>query len=508
MAIAFRASLLAGTGALLLHAAAARAADVTQAQAAEVEGQVRNWLTSMLGPNIPVAARPIVLTANGDHFDVLVPIKPQADATSSEIRITATARPLEGGKWSIEGIKTTNPMRFTIDLPAPPVDGKPATPATIPVAYAIDVTGQDGTIIYDPSFATPSTTTSSVKGVTVRATGGPMSSMSSMGASSSVSTIRPAGPDRVDVAIDGTLSDYRISTGTPEAGPIDVAMKLVRVNMGMNGVSRTRSTIIVQTMATAFGALLTAPPGSPPNIAPELGKQVLAALQDLASELNLEESFEGLDVKANGINVLLAKAKFGFGAKSNAGVMQARMALGAEGLKTPGLDLGPMMALMPGKVEFLPFVSGVGVAELTRLLQSSSEKKDPSPQDIAALFSHGGLVTGLESMYLDVGGSIFTGQGKVTFTSPQQFSGAGQITAEGFDDLVEKVSDIPEAAQAVPVLALVKGLGRNVNDKLVWNISYNEGKLLVNNVDVMKMMGGGGPPPRGNQQGNRPQQRR
>lgn len=495
MTTALRASLFAGAAALLLHGAPARAADTTPAQATEVESAIRAWLTGLLGPSIPVAQRPVMLTPSGDHFNVVVPFREHADANNSEIITTATAQPLDGGRWSITGIKTTNPMRFTIDMLAPPNDdGKPADPATVPMTYTVDLTGQEGTALYDPTFATPSTTTLSIKGGTVQTTGGPMSSMSRIGPSSSVYTMRPAGPDCVDVSTDGTVQDYQISTGTPEAGPIEISMKLGRVSMGMTGISRTRATVLVQTLATAFGQLLAAPQGAPPEIAPEVGKQLLAALQDIASEMTVEESFEGLTVKASGMDVQLGKSKFGFGAKSEAGLLQARMELGAEGLTLPDMGLGAMMELVPTRISLRPFVSGVGVAELTRIMQSTGDKKDPAPADVAALFSHGGIVTGLDSLDIEVGGATLTGQGKMTFTTPEKFSGAGQFTADNFDALMEKVSDIPMAAQAVPVLALVKGMGRIVDNKLVWNVSYDQGKLLVNNVDVMRMMGGGAKP--------------
>lgn len=497
MTTALRASLLAGAAALLLGGVPAHAADATQAQASQVEAQIRTWLTGLLGPSIPVPARPVVLTPAGDHYDAVVRFR-AAGPNQTEITTTATAQPLDGGRWNITGIKTTNPVRFTIDMPFPADDpAKPDATINVPVTYTIDTTGQEGTILYDPTFATPSTTTSSIKGATVTTTGAPMSSMARIGPASSVATMRPAGPDRVDIAIDGTMQDYQTSTGTPDTGPVEIGFKLVRVNMGMTGISRTRSTVLVQTLATAIGQILAAPSGTPPKVAPELSKQLLVALQDIASEMTLDEDFEGFTVKAADMNAQLARAKIGFDAKSDAGLLQARMDLGADGLVLPDMGLGAAMDLVPKRVSLRPFVSGVSIAALTRIVQSMDEKNDPAPQDIAALFSKGGIVTGLESMSLEMGGATIAGQGKMTFTNPQKFTGAGQFTADNFDALVEKISNVPEAAQAVPVLAMVKGLGRTVDKKLVWNISYDGSKLLVNNVDLMKAMGGDpGPRPR------------
>ena len=42
-------------------------------------------------------------------------------------------------------------------------------------------------------------------------------------------------------------------------------------------------------------------------------------------------------------------------------------------------------------------------------------------------------------------------------------------------------------------MLFIKGIGRNVGDKLVWDISFKDNKVLVNNVDLTAMAGGGQP---------------
>ena len=528
MARPFRTLLYAGAAAVMLQAPAARAADVSSAQAAQVEGQVRDWLGSIMGPAVKLSERPVVVTPAGDHFDVAVPIKVQSQGAGSEIRIMATARPLDGGKWAIEQIRASSPIRFSMDMPVPPKDGAKdgaktgaKTGTTARVDYTIEVTGQDGQMTLDPSFSTPSTWTISSKGVTTHATGPSMVQDSRIGATNTVATIKPAGPDRVDVSSEGTLSDYTIDSRTEGLEAIQVGMRLVRVSAGMTGLSRTRAVTVTQGLTALVAAGLAALPGAgaggePPKIAPEVIRTLLGALQDFASEMNVDEAFEGLSVKYGDYAVAMEKARLGFGAKSDRGILQARMDLGVEGLALPDMPLGGMEALLPRRIALRPFVSGVGVAELMRMAAAGSEKKDPAPADIAALFSHGGIVAGLESLAIEMGGAVFTGQGKVTATSPSSFGGTAQLTAENFDGLMQKVSSMPPLAQAIPVMAFVKGIGRNVENRLVWDITYKDNKMLVNNVDLSTMMGGAppaagpqkGPPPRQNQNQNqnRPRQ--
>jgi hypothetical protein len=135
----------------------------------------------------------------------------------------------------------------------------------------------------------------------------------------------------------------------------------------------------------------------------------------------------------------------------------------------------------------------LAVADLLHMASLASENKDPYPADIAALFSHGGITGGIDSMAVDVAGAKFTGSGQVVATgpTPDAVSGTATVTAENYDALMQKVMAMPALAQqAVPVMVFIKGIGRNVDNRLVWDISYKDNKVLINNVDLTAMAGG------------------
>ena len=44
-------------------------------------------------------------------------------------------------------------------------------------------------------------------------------------------------------------------------------------------------------------------------------------------------------------------------------------------------------------------------------------------------------------------------------------------------------------AQVLPALVFAKGIGRNVGDKVVWDVTYLGDKLLVNGTDLSAMTG-------------------
>lgn len=493
----FLSSVLMGSVAGLVVMQAARAADVTPAEATVLEQQAQDWFGRLLGPSVRIADRPVRLTAAGDHYDVVIRTFYKRIDGSGNIDMTATARQATDGTWAIEDLKLPSPIGFTATIPVPAADGRPAT--SVPVTYTLATEGQDQRILWDPSFTRPSTWTTTVQSMAITANGGPIAHDTKVGLSNSIMTLRPAGPDRADVLLEGTLQDFEVSAVTAGA-PMQTAMKRVRVSSALTGVSRSQAVTLVQTFMHAFAATGYAIPGQgqpanpPPKMTPEMIRALLAALQGFASGLTLDEMLEGLTVKTADITVGIDQMKLGFAAKAENGLLQAGLELGMDGLALPEPLIGDMAALVPRRVALHPFVSGLGVAELSRIASEASEGRDPSKQDVAALFSHGGIGAGLESMTVDVAGAVFSGQGKVVMAgpSPDQVSGTAQITADHFDALMQKVTALPELAQAVPALVFIKGVGRIANDQLVWDVSYDGGKLLVNNVDLIAMAAGQG----------------
>ncbi len=501
-----RVGLLAGIAVGSL-AAPARAANVSATDAASLERQVRDALGGLLGPTVTLSDRPVQLTPAGDHFDVAVPLPyampPDPAGASTDLRITATARPAENGVWLIDGVRLTSPLRFSMRMPAPTAPDAPGGKrGTVPVLFTVTQQGQDGRVVWDPSFATPSTWTVSTQATTAHAEGGPIVQDTRVGPSNAVTTLRPAGADRADVLLDGTVQDYHLDSNA-SGDPVQVGVQRVRVGGALNGVSRARAVTLVQTIAGLLAATPRGDGPAKPKAAPELVRAILATLQDFASDFALDETLDGFIVKSSGQTVAMDQMRVGVDAKSDAGLLRAGMTLAVDGIGLPELPLGDMAALLPRRVAVHPVVGGVAVSDLMRVAASAGEDRDPSPDDVAALFSHGGITGGLQSLELQVGGAVITGNASLLATGPSadQVTGTAQLSAENYDALVQKVAAIPALAQqAMPVLVFIKGIGRTVENKLVWDVSYRAGKLMVNTMDLSAMAGaaggGGKPEPR------------
>ena len=112
----------------------------------------------------------------------------------------------------------------------------------------------------DPTLATPTTYSSSSTGLTSHTEGGPLVQDTTAGPINSVMTIRPAGPDRVDINADATAQDYHIVSRKDDDTAMDISMDRVRANFAVTGVSRAHGTMLVRTMATIISQSMAAMP--------------------------------------------------------------------------------------------------------------------------------------------------------------------------------------------------------------------------------------------------------
>ena len=494
---------------LLPLASTAAWAQTTPQSAQALEQQIHDWMTATLGPSAKIAKRPVQLTADGDHYRVAVPLGDAPDSPT----VTATAQMTDGGRWAINDIRLPSPAEFHIDLPQPSGrSGKDGTAGAMsgPITYKLNIGQQAGQILLDPTFATSSTSNSTIQNLDLQASGERLQQTSHLDRGASTTIIRPAATGRVDLVMDTTLEGYRISSEAQGSEKLRLAMGRVRANAKLDGVSRDRAVQIVQALVQLGAAAQASSGSAAPRLDPKSAQTLLEAVADFASGMSLDESVEDLAMTYGDVSGTLKAVRIGFSAKADAGLLQANVDLGAEGLAIPDLPLGPMADLIPSKIAIRPAVSGVAVSDLIRLAKASQNGGSPSREEIQALFSHGGISAGLESFSIDVAGTGFTGMGKVLFTSPQDFSGAAQFTATNLDLLQQRIASDPDLAQGAPVIIFLKGIGRTVENRMVWDVTYRGGRLLVNNQDLTAMMGGGqgeqgGPksPPRGQQRPDR-----
>lgn len=491
-------ALIAAATAAVLCCAPVQAADVTPDQAHALEGQVTTWLSDMLGPDVKLRPRPVQITPDGERFRIAVPIAVTRDDKPDTITLTGVARQ-DGNRWTIDALRAPFPVRFTAAVPQAPREGRKDPLPPVAVSYTVNAASQDSQVIWDPSFTTPSTWNASFTDLQVDASGAGVRQSTRVARSASSTILRPSGTDRVDVVLDSTTEGYSSTSKPQDSEELKLAGGRVRVTGELTAVSRERAGQVLRSFIRIGSvAMANAPKAGTktPSAAPALDmrslRPLLQAMADFASEFTLDETVDNLAVSYGSYGGTAAQFSFGMGAKSNDGMLQGHMDIGVDGLALPDLPLGAMADLLPKRIALRPVVSGVATEDLLALANAAAEARDgnPPPGAWAGLFSRGGVNAGLESFLLDVGGATFTGMGTMTIPSPNQVAGTAQVTATRFDALVAKANAIPEMAGVMPLFTFAKGLGRTVDTRLVWDVTYKGGKVLVNGTDLSAMMGG------------------
>ena len=486
MSHSLRVALMAATlaGAAVPQAVAA---DVTPEQARTLEGQIRAWMQLQAGPGATLDERPVQVAPDGDRYRIAVPFAKTRSGAPQANLLTALVRPDDSGRWTIDDWRFPASASFTGEMPAPPKPSKKpagAADGTIPVDYTLLFASQDNRGFYDPSFATSSTLSTSFQGFELRSKSAVFDQVTKVERSAGITTLRPSGLDRVDLITDTTLEGYTIDTRAGDASLVEIAARRVRVGGEVTALSRERTGRLAQAL-TAVGKGLR----DGTSVSSGTLRAVLPLMQDLASAVTLDQTMEGLSVKYGPFSGTASQARLGVSLKSDGGLLRADMDLGLDGLALPDLQMGAMAELLPRRIALHPVLTGVPADELVQLLIADREKAGGAPPDVSALLRRGTVGAGLESFALDIGGASFAGMGKAMIASPEDVTGEAQVTAVNFDLLMQRANAMPELAGALPVLVFAKGIGHNVENRLVWDITYRRGKMLVNGTDLSSMMG-------------------
>jgi hypothetical protein len=191
----------------------------------------------------------------------------------------------------------------------------------------------------------------------------------------------------------------------------------------------------------------------------------------------------------------LQHALLGFGGDAPDGILHAWFDIGLDGLETPSLP--PKVAeYLPKHVELRPSISGIRTADLTKLALDATEEAadDRIGPDIRAIFSHGGINLGLETLSFDLGPAKVEGVGKLVMLSPETWRGDAHLSATGIDELTAQARTNADLQQALPALIMLRGLAKPEGDRLVWEIASEGTSVTVNGIDLSQL---GGDKPKG-----------
>ena len=471
------------TGLILMLASSGVArADTTPEQAAALETQFRSWLTTITGSFLSADDRPLRFSPQGDHFRVEIPIAAVFSMfgfDAGNASFGAELRALSGGRWSVDNAKIPQPFRVA----SPTGD-----------AWSMKLGDQKISMIIDPSLATTSSLDAVLTDGITTTEGGKPADISRVGKARTNISWTPTKGGRMNftasmtaeklattqIMPDGTMvswsADSTSATGKADAVAMD----------GFGAMSQMIRDLIASDSGEAGTALSPA--------TKKQARALVAALSNLFSGIEMEQSIEGMQIEAAGMRGSIGKFAIGFGAGAPEGNIDLHMSFTLEGLDSPAIPKGAARDLLPRMLSFRPYVSGLPRASVISLLNQAidNDGKDTKALErrLLAMLRKTPLTVGVDNITVDMGHAKLTGDMWVDVSSTEDFTGEATFTIKGFERLIRMASTTPELKDAIPVLTMLKGLGEKEGDETTWSIRYEKGVLTVNDADMSSLMGG------------------
>ena len=475
----------------LLLPCAAQADDIGPAQAQALQQQLKDWFAGLLGPTGTTPDLSLRITGEGDHYRMTWPI-PGLDDPGAGAAVTAAVRPLDGGRWAIDGIMLPPTASLTMTLPD---TGDPATGGPQKATFAVG--HQDSQALIDPALAGPSTLHLDLGNVAITTDGAKRHQEQRIGRYLVETSLKPARNDRLDAVMDATIEEFETASRADSGPAVAVGAQKAHAVGRIDGLRRDRTGGIIAAMAGFLRAL-------PPDVVQKHGRDdlppparaqlhaLIEALPDLLNGVRLDETVDGLQVEVAGIGGLaLHRLLLGFGGEAPGGNLRAWAALGLDGLESPSLP-PTLAAYLPHHLELRPSLSGIRTEDLAKLALDASEPDlgdDRLSPDIAAIFAHGPVEIAMEALSFDLGPAKVEGLGKLVVAAADSWRGEARLSATGFDDLTAQARKDPALKQALPVLMMLGGLAKPDGDRKVWDIASDGTAMTVNGLDLSGLAG-------------------
>lgn len=469
--------------------AAAQAPALPSAEGARAIGEaVQEWLGRQLAGIVDVAALPLQVAVDGDAYRLAVPLAgsyADGNVVIGEAAAAIAVKPLEDGRWAI--LAGALPARLEIDLKS--------KSGGAPARMVLALESQETTGTLDPTLATRSDFVTTVTGYTTEMTTATGVQSSRIAKLTGRSEWLPSAPGRVTVQGDSVLEGYATTSalpgGTQAKVTIDRLGGATRIeNFNMEGFSELlRTAFALGTAAKAGRAEGSAPKSANPEekaTALKLIGQVVGMLDAIEADY----AYENIKVDGGALfGGSLRRFAMGFSLGAPDGRTDAKVKLSLEGLESPMIPPGPWMEFIPHKLTLTPRAGGVPKEALMALLRRAVETDGRGMDGEAmALIAAHPVTLAIEDLLVDLGPLRLKGEGSMEVPSIPDATGEAELRATGLDALIRRANAVPELKMAAPVLIFLKGIGRQEGQEVIWNITYEAGKITVNDTDLSELM--------------------
>lgn len=488
-------SLLAACGLALLPGVAAAQSAPAVPDAATLQTQLRTWFTTILAPAVTLPEPPLTVTRDGDKFRLRLPASYWSGQGDGDI--TADLRQIEGGVWSLDGLKAPSNGTFSSAI----MGDKGAIPL---IEARFQIGEQDIRAVIDPEMRRRSSITLDTRDVVMDIRIDDDKQAQRIERYTLQGTVTPAADGRFDVVQDTAMTGWIATAQTAVGLDTEMSARRARVAVRLDGVRSDRLgtafTTLKELVAVAMADRVTGdkdPSAKPAMPSPDLtliGRQkartLIEAFRDMANRMEAEETVDDFTMMIPVVGqIALGQLQFGMGAEAPDGRLRAWMDMSLHGLQADAIPPN-LRDFIPSRVAMRPVISGVQTERIFNLLLRTLEENPDMAAleaETLALLASTDTVIGLESMAVDLHAARLSGNGRLRLFGKDKAGIEARLTMTGFDALMADMNKNPDLKVTTPFLVMARGLARQEGDKLTWDLAISDSQALVNGVDVMAM---------------------
>lgn len=441
-------------------------AQSTDHGADEIMAAFTEWASGITGEKFTQAqvAAEIEIRPQDDHYVASVPLGAGADAPHLTADISQAM-----GRWLIDDIKIPDSAVFKSPAGGHRID--------------FEADGQSGTVILDNTFTTSTLGTFAMAevGLHFRTEGSKAETLIKFDHALESIVFRPLLDGRTDVAADAAVDGASLLSESADAPPVKLGFDRLRTAVAVDGTTRAGTARLLQAMARKGAPPSQAVPQLPPG-------GVAEAFAAFTSAMSIGGSFDGMALDTGHVAGSVQSGKVVLEAAQQDGFIHGAVHVDADALTFTSERLGPVAGFLPTRFSLHQSIGNVPIAALIHLAVLSDSGTTPTPEDLQQLFAPGGMQIRLENFLIEIGGATFTGAGKGALTAPNEGTAAATISATNLDVLQERLAADPVLAKGVPLVIFLKGVGRTVDNRMVWDIAYRDRQLTVNNQNLSAML--------------------
>lgn len=473
----------------LVVAIVASAPAYAQPEAERVQAQLRDWVKAFLAPALVLTDVPLTVGRDGAHYLLTLPASIWAGDPGQDI--SAELRPLDGGAWALDGLRI-------------PLAGRIGDVGTTKSAQGSEASYKIGeqTVrgIIDPTLRRRSTFNLEARDVTVAVRGGGEKQSQRTDRYTFQGTLIPGSDGRFDVVQEAALSGWETSIEQGKDVRSDVTMRRARMSMRVDGVRGDRLGAAFEAAKGMIAAIRDDPAAGQETARTlrRLGKTLVESLRDMADRLEGDETIDDFEMTVPGMGTLaIEQFRIALGGEAPDGRLRAWTEFAVDGLDLPDLPKS-IRDYLPERVAMRPVISGIPTERIIALLlRALDEDADMTRLDEEgrSLLTASGTMIGVENLQLELDPLKLEGNGRLRLLQPDKVGIEARISTVGLDKLMAEAGKDPDLRAAMPILLMVRGLARQENDRMVWDLVVTEDQALVNGVDVLAMQVPPDPPP-------------